>query len=188
MRTSMVRAAVATTAALGVCGCTYLRLLRPSVLRQLNPPTAELVNYLPKVDHPNDAIVGRLFAQGGLARARAGADGVMRTRVRVRNHAGIWEPSILVMPRAGTLEVQVQNEDEGTHIAYFPSDAADQVLVLPSHTAGTLRVTLEAPGLYSFADGAGDTVGRGMLGVIIVEGDVPADARLTRGPQPQPKP
>jgi PQQ system protein len=184
MRVSRVPLAVAL--ALMLAGCEYVRLLRPSVLKQINPRTARLVNYLPRVDHVNEAIVGRLFAQGGLSRAEVGADGVMRDRIRVRKHAMIWEPAIIVLPRPGTVEIEVANEDAGAHIAYFPHDADDQVLVLPARTAGRVRLTLDAPGMYTFADAVSNNSGQGMLGIILVEGDVPASARLERPPQPRP--
>jgi PQQ system protein len=144
------------------------------------------VNYLPRVDRPNEVMVGRLFAQGGLSHVRPGTDGVMRDRVRVRHRSLVWEPSVLVMPHPGTLEVEVANEDEVVHIGYFPDGAADRVLVLPARTAGRVRVTLDAPGIYTFADGVADNSGRGMLGIIIVEGESPAEARLDRPRQPRP--
>ena len=56
-------------------GCDYVRLLRPSVLKQLNPDVVKLLNELPTVDDPNDAIVARLFAHGGLSHAERGSDG-----------------------------------------------------------------------------------------------------------------
>jgi PQQ system protein len=168
-------------------GCEYLRLLSPATLRQINPRTARLVNYLPEVDHPNEAMIGRLFAHGGLSRARVAADGVMHDRVRVRHHAMLWEPSIIVLSRPGTVELIVANEDEGTHVAYFPSEAADQVLVLPAHRAGRVRITLDAPGMYTFADAVSNSAGQGMLGIILVEGDVPAHARLARPAQRRPR-
>ncbi|HEX8695693.1 MAG TPA: MSMEG_3727 family PQQ-associated protein [Longimicrobium sp.] len=186
MRSTRVPLAIACSLALLCTGCEYLRLLRPSVVRQINPRTARLVNYLPKVDHPNEALLGRLFAHGGLSRAEVGADGVMRSRLRVRMHAMLWEPAVIVLPRPGTLEVEVANEDEGAHIAYFPDDAADQVLVLPAGKAGRVRVNLDAPGMYTFADPISNNSGQGMLGIIIVEGDVPPEARIARPPQRRP--
>ncbi len=51
----------ATLALTSLGGCVYLRLLRPSV-KQMTPDTARVVDYLPRLDHPNDAIVGRLVA------------------------------------------------------------------------------------------------------------------------------
>src|SRR5919199_1248744 len=61
-----------------LCGCEYAGLLRPSVLKQLNPDVARLLDELPEVDAPNKAIIARLFAHGGLSHAEVGADGVMR--------------------------------------------------------------------------------------------------------------
>jgi PQQ system protein len=161
-------------------GCEYARLLRPSVIRQMNPRTAAMVNYLPRVDRPNEAIVGRLFAHGGLSHARLGSDGVMRVRVRVRKDQMLWEPAIVVMRRPGTLEMEIANEDKGAHVAYLPDGASDQVLVLPARTAGLVRINLDAPGMYTFANAISNTSGRGMLGIILVEGDVPAEAQLDR--------
>src|ERR671926_425699 len=57
------------TAVLPLAGCEYVKLLRPSVLKQLNPDVVRLVNELPNVDDPNEAIVARLFAHGGLQHA-----------------------------------------------------------------------------------------------------------------------
>ena|SRR5688500_9549785 len=64
-------------------GCEYIKLLGPSVLKQLNPRVVRMVNYLPEVDDPNKATVARLFVHGGLSHADRGADGVFRDEVRV---------------------------------------------------------------------------------------------------------
>src|SRR5918992_1306213 len=95
--------------------CDYARLLRPSVLKQLNPRVVRLVNYFPRVDDPNEAILARLPGHGGLGYAKAGRDGVMRATVRAPAHQYIWYPSLIVMPRAGTLELEFQNEDPAFH-------------------------------------------------------------------------
>ena len=67
--------------ALSLTSCDYVRLLRPSVLKQLRPPMVRLVDFLPELDEQNKAIVGRLFATGGLAEATTGADAVMRAAI-----------------------------------------------------------------------------------------------------------
>ena len=105
-------AAMVCAGALALSACEYVRLLRPAVIRQVNPRTAALIDYLPEVDKPNQGIIGRLFAHGGLSHARVGPDGIMRDRVRVRLRGGVWEPAIIVLPRPGTLELEVANEDE----------------------------------------------------------------------------
>jgi PQQ system protein len=184
------RAALLATAAAALVplgGCGYVKLLRPRVLKQLNPRVVALVNELPEVDQPNEEIVARLFAHGGLAHAELGKDGVMRGRVRVPPDQFIWEPSILVMPRAGELELEFQNEDRNLHIAFMPSAGERQVLELPMHTAGLARVRLDQPGLYWFGCPVANHAGRGMLGLIIVRGETtPPEARLDRPRQKRP--
>jgi PQQ system protein len=175
-----------TVACIALSGCGYVKLLRPNVLKQLNPRVVALVNELPAVDDPNEAIVARLFAHGGLSHADVGDDGVMRDEIRVPENELIWEPAIIVMPRAGELELEFANEDQVFHIAFLPSVGAQQVLELPVHTAGRARVRLDEPGLYWFGCPVGNHAGRGMLGLILVRGEVPAEARLDRPEQRRP--
>jgi PQQ system protein len=167
-------------------GCAHLGLLRPNTLKQLNPRVVRLVNELPRVDHPNEDIVGRLFAHGGLAHAKRGKDGVMRAKVRVPPNQFIWEPAIVVMPRAGDLELEFQNEDQTLHMAFLPSNGERVLLQLPDHSGGTARVHLDEPGLYWFGCPVSNHAGRGMLGLILVRGEVPDEARLDRPKQERP--
>jgi PQQ system protein len=177
----------AAVLAVQCAGCAPLKLLRPSVLRQLTPPVIELMNYLPEVDSPNKALLARLFATGGLTKARTSETGVQRAALRIRKDQLIYEPSVIVMRGAGELELLVTNEDESAHIFVAPSNGQRQVLVLVAQRAGTVRIRLDQPGLYTFACTVSNHAGRGELGVIIVEGDTPADARLDRPPQPRPR-
>jgi PQQ system protein len=167
-------------------GCEYAKLLRPNVLKQLNPRVVRLVNELPAVDNPNEAIVARLFAHGGLSHAKLGKDGVMRDEIRIPKDQYIWEPAIIVMKRAGELQLDFSNDDEMFHIAFMPSVGDRQVLELPVHTAGRVRIRLDEPGLYWFGCPVANHAGRGMLGLILVRGDVPAQVRLDRPKQPRP--
>jgi PQQ system protein len=171
-------------ATLSACG--PLRLLRPRVLEQLTPPVVDLVDYLPNVDEPNKAVLARLFATGGLTKARVHPDGVMRAAMRIRRDQLIYEPSIIVMPRAGELEVALRNEDETVHLIFLPSNGERQVLVLQQHKGGTARLRLDQPGVYTFACPVSNHAGRGELGIILVEGETPADARLDRPRQRRP--
>lgn len=168
--------------------CEYVRLLRPSVLKQLNPRVVRLVNELPNVDAPNEAIVARLFAHGGLSRADLGSDGVFRDRIYVPKNQYIWYPAIITMERGGELELEFSNDDVVTHAAFVPSDGNRQVVMLPVKQAGKVRVTLSNPGLYWFGCPISNHAGRGMLGLVIVKGEVPASAKLDRPPQPRPEP
>ncbi|HEX7122671.1 MAG TPA: MSMEG_3727 family PQQ-associated protein, partial [Gemmatimonadaceae bacterium] len=168
--------------------CTYAKLARPSVLKQVDPNVARLVNYLPRADAPNEAMVAKLFALGGLSHAQMGEDGVMRDHVRVPSGEFIWEPTIIVMPEPGELELEFTNDDAFSHhAAYLPSNGDRRYLMLPMHTRGRARLQLDGPGYYWFACPVANHEGRGMLGLIIVEGQVPPAARLDRPPQPQPE-
>ena len=178
--------ALGAVAAIALGGCDYVRLLRPSVLKQLNPRVVRLVNYLPAVDDPNEAIVARLFAHGGLSHAERGRDGVFRDRIRVPKNEYIWRPAIVVMERAGELELEFQNEDESVHIAFLPSTGARETLLLPVHSGGRARIRLDQPGLYWFGCPVANHAGRGMLGLVLVGGEVPDEARLDRPKQKRP--
>src|SRR5574338_550269 len=81
-----------------ISGCEYVRLLRPSVLKQLTPDVARMVNELPNVDRQNKEIIGRLFVHGGLSHAQEGEDGVMRDEIRIPEGQLVWNPAIIVMP------------------------------------------------------------------------------------------
>jgi PQQ system protein len=179
--------AVAAAAVLVVsASCNYVRLLRPSVLKQLNPRVVALVNELPAVDDPNEAIIARLFPHGGLSHARLSGDGVFRDKIRVPKNEYIWEPAVIVMDHAGELELEFQNEDQNYHIAFLPSVGERQVLELPVHTGGRARIRLDQPGLYWFGCPVANHAGRGMLGLVMVKGSVPSDARLDRPRQQRP--
>lgn len=166
--------------------CEYVRLLRPSVLKQLNPDVVRLVNTLPAVDDPNQAMVARLFAHGGLSYAEEGGDGVFRDVVTVPENQFIWRPAIIRMERGGELELEIHNADQTLHAAFVPGNGGRRAMMLPMHTAGRVRVRLDQPGLYWFGCPISNHAGRGMLGLIIVGGEVPAEAKLDRPPQPRP--
>lgn len=185
MPVSRLRLLAPLALVLGLTGCEYVKLLRPSVLKQLNPRVVRLVNYLPEVDEPNEAMVGRLLAHGGLAHADVGRDGVMRATVRAPEGEFIWEPAIVVMPRGGDLELDFSNDDFVLHAAFLPSQNGREILFVPTYERGRARLTLDDPGYYFFGCPISNHAGRGMLGLIIVEGEVPLAAKLDRPPQPQ---
>ncbi len=126
--------------ALGTAGCDYAGLLRPSVLSELNPPVARLVNDLPDLDAPNKALVAQLFAVGGLSHAREDADGIMRADITVPPYRMMWQPAIIDLPHGGPLELRFANHDQAFHIAYLPSNGGRQVLELPAQQAGIARL------------------------------------------------
>jgi PQQ system protein len=180
------RVLVAAGAVTALAGCEYVRLLRPSVLRQLNPRVVRLVNELPVTDQVNEALIGRLFAHGGAADARLGGDGVMRVAVHVPKDEYLWQPAVIIMPQGGELEIDFGNGDRVEHAAYLPSIGGRQVLWLPEQKGGRARIRLDDPGYYFFGCPIQNHAGRGMLGLILVKGDTPPEGRLDRPPQRRP--
>ena len=185
-RLRITAALAAAGALIALAGCEYASLLRPSVLGQVDPEMAALLNELPNLDEPNEALVGRLFATGGASRVDVGQDGIMRDKIRVPKDEYLWYPAIIIMPRGGTLELDITNEDQRPHAAFMPSNGERQVLELPAQTRGVVRVTLDQPGLYWFGCPVANHANRGMLGFVFVKGEVPPEARLDRPPQKQP--
>jgi PQQ system protein len=171
---------------IGLTGCDYVRLFRPSVLKQLNPDVVRLVNMFPAVDQPNEAILGRLFAHGGLSHATLGSDGVFRDKIWAPENEFIWKPAIIHIPRGGELELEFHNTDHNLHGAFVPSEQGRQAMMLPMHTEGKMRIRLDSPGLYWFGCPISNHAGRGMLGLIMVGGEVPPEAKLDRPKQERP--
>ena len=64
------------------------------------------------LDRQNRATLGRLVALGGLGHAEEGPDGRLHARVRIPPDELIWEPSIIVMPHGGDLELEIFNDDQ----------------------------------------------------------------------------
>jgi PQQ system protein len=171
---------------LALISCDYVRLLRPSVLKQLNPRVVHLVNELPATDQVNEEMIGRLFAHGGAADATIGDDGIMHAAVRVPLDRYLWEPAIIIMPRGGEIDLEFSNDDRQPHMAFLPSNGGRELLNLPVRERGRARLRLDQPGYYFFGCPVMNHAGRGMLGFIIVRGDTPEEARLDRPAQKRP--
>lgn len=169
-----------------VAGCDYARLARPSVVGQLDPAVVRLINEMPNLDASNEATVAELYALGGLAHAKPGPDGVMRADIAVPPLHMLWTPAIIVMPHGGPLELHFSNYDQTYHMAFLPDNGGREVLSLPAQHGGRALIELDEPGFHWFGCPVAAHLGRGMLGLIIVRGHVPPEARLDRPPQPQP--
>jgi PQQ system protein len=138
------------------------------------------------LDKQNKATLGRLLAHGRLAHAEERSDGRMHAQVRIPPDELIWDPSILVMPHAGDLELELFNDDGNTHCALLPSNGDQQFIWLPNQSRGTASLNLDGPGYYWFSSPIGNDEGRGLIGAIVVLGDAPPEARLDRPDQPRP--
>jgi PQQ system protein len=115
-----------------------------------------------------------------------GRDGVMRADVRIPVDRYLWEPAVIIMPRGGDIEIDFSNDDRQLHMAYLPSNGDRQVLDIPINERGRARLRLDQPGYYFFGCPVMNHAGRGMIGLILVKGDAPADARLDRPAQRRP--
>ena len=122
---------------------------------------------------------------GSVAYADQRTDGRLHARVRIPPDEFRWEPSTIVMPRGGDLELELVNDDLNTHCALLPSNGDNQFLWLPNQSRGTASLNLDGPGRYSFASIIGNDEGQGLVGSIVVLGDVPPEARLDRPAQPR---
>jgi PQQ system protein len=138
------------------------------------------------LDHQNKATIGRLLNHGGLGHVEEGADGRMSATIRITEDELTYSPSILVMPHGGELEIEFLNDDKNTHCAIVPSNGDYQWIWLPNHSRGKVNVTLDGPGYYWYSSNVGNDEGRGLMGAIVVMGDVPDEAKLDRPPQPRP--
>lgn len=138
------------------------------------------------LDRQNKASLGRLLATGNLKYAEEGAGGRMRAVVRIPPDELVWDPSVLVMPHAGDLDLELVNDDTNTHCAHLPSNDDNKWMWLPVYSRGTADLNLDGPGYYWFSSNIGNDEGRGLIGAIVVLGDAPPEARLDRPEQPRP--
>jgi PQQ system protein len=145
------------------------------------------VDGLPGLHRQNGAMLGRLPVLGArFGYAEEGPGGRLRARVRIPPDELVWDPSILVMPRGGDLELELVNDDENTHCALLPSNGDQQFIWLPNNSRGTASLNLDGPGCYWFSSIIGNDEGRGLIAAIVVLGEAPPEARLDRPPQPRP--
>ncbi|HYE58456.1 MAG TPA: MSMEG_3727 family PQQ-associated protein, partial [Rhodothermales bacterium] len=151
MRRRLILPVLVLGASILLGSCNYVKLLRPSVLKQLNPDVVRLLNELPAVDDPNEDIIARLFAHGGLAHANRGRDGVYRADIRVPDGELIWRPAIIRMETGGELELQFHNTDRlAYHAALLPSNGGRVAVQFGVGERASARIRLDGPGLYWF--------------------------------------
>jgi len=134
----------------------------------------------------NKAALGAVLNTGNIGQATERADGTMQATVRIRPDEIRWDPSILVLPHGGDLELELINDDLNTHCALLPSNGDRKFIWLVNHSRGRAVLNLDGPGYYWYSSPTGNDEGRGLTGVIVVLGDVPPEARLDRPDQPRP--
>lgn len=134
----------------------------------------------------NKAMIGRFIGRGPIRHAEEGSDGRMRATITIVPDELIWDPTILVMPHGGQIEIELINDDLNTHCVMLPSNRDRQFLWMPIHSRGSAGLTLDGPGCYWFSSPIGNDEGSGLTGAIVVQGDVEPEARLDRPEQPRP--
>lgn len=148
--------------------------------------TANVEQMLAGLDKQNSASLGKLIGRGNVAQAEENPDGTMRATIRINLDEVAWDPAVLVLPHGGKVEIDVINDDLNTHCAVLPSNGDSQFIWLTCNSKGKAVLELDGPGYYWYGSATGNDEGRGLTGVIMVLGDVPAEARLDRPPQPRP--
>ena len=138
------------------------------------------------LDTQNKASIGRVLGTGKIEQAAEGADGRMSATIRIQPDQLVFEPSVLVLPHGGELELELINDDLNTHCALLPSNGDSQFIWLVNHSKGTATLSLDGPGYYWYSSPTGNDEGRGLTGAIVVMGETPDEARLDRPPQPRP--
>jgi len=138
------------------------------------------------LDVQNKAALGRVLGTGNIAEAKVGPDGRMRATIRINPDELAWDPSILVMPHGGDIDLELINDDQNTHCALLPSNGDRKFIWLVNHSRGRATLNLDGPGYYWFSSPTGNDEGRGLTGAIVVLGDAPPEARLDRPAQPRP--
>lgn len=137
------------------------------------------------LDAQNQATIGQVVATGSIAEAKVRDDGTMEAEIRIREDTIAWDPSILVLPHGGDLELTVINDDKNTHACLLPSNGDRKFLWLLNHSRGRARINLDGPGYYWYSSPGGNDEGRGLTAVIVVQGEVPPEAKLDRPDQPR---
>lgn len=138
------------------------------------------------LDTQNKATIGRVLATGKIGFAEEGPDGRMKATIRIPPDELVFEPSVLVLPHGGDLDLELINDDMNTHCALLPSNGDSQFVWLVNHSKGTATLNLDGPGYYWYSSPTGNDEGRGLTGAIVVQGDAPPEARLDRPKQPRP--
>lgn len=138
------------------------------------------------LDAQNKASLGAVLGTGNIGQAAEGPDGRLHATVRINPDELTWDPSIVVMPHEGDLELELINDDLNTHCALLPSNGDRKFIWLVNHSRGRATLNLDGPGYYWFSSPTGNDEGRGLTGAIVVLGDAPPEARLDRPQQPRP--
>lgn len=148
--------------------------------------TEEREALLAEVYGQNRATIGNVLGTGSIEKATERADGVMEATIRIPEDGRTFEPSILIVPHAGILELTIINDDKNTHACLLPNNGDRKFIGLVNHSKGKATLELDGPGYHWYGSPAGNDEGQGLTAAIVVSGEVPPEAKLDRPPQPRP--
>jgi PQQ system protein len=146
----------------------------------------ERADLLAELSGQNKATIGAVLGTGSIGKATERADGTMEATIRIPEDAMAWEPSILILPHAGVVELTIINDDKNTHACLLPNNGDKKFIGLLNHSKGRATLELDGPGCYWYGSPAGNDEGRGLTAAIVVTGEVPPEAKLDRPAQPRP--
>ena len=107
---------------------------------------SDLLNRL-GLNGQNKAALGACWEPGKSGRPPSDADGTMEATIRINPDEIAWDPSILVMPHGGDIELELINDDLNTHCALLPSNGDRKFIWLVNHSQGTGDAQPRRPGL-----------------------------------------
>ena len=82
--------------------------------------TAEKVTRIadePGLAKQNGTTIGRVLGSGNVGHAGEESDGRMHATIRINEDELIFDPSILILPHGGTVDIDLYNDDKNTHCA-----------------------------------------------------------------------
>ena len=88
-----------------------------------------VLDQLAALGKQNGATIGRILANGNLGMAEEGPDGKMHATIRINEDELVYDPTVLVLPHGGELEIEFFNDDKNTHCAVLPSNGDTKFLV-----------------------------------------------------------
>src|SRR3954451_24846976 len=146
---------------------------------------ADLLNRL-GLNGQNKAALGAVLGTGRMAEPTGRAAGTRGATIGINPDEIAWDPSILVMPHGGDIELTLINDDLNTHCCLLPSNGDRKFIWLVNHSKGTAKLNLHAPGYCGCSAPTAKDGGRGLTGAMVGLGGSPPEARLDRPPQPRP--
>src|SRR3954453_16697053 len=99
----------------------------------------------------NRGAIGRVLGTGNIGQATEKADGRMGATIRIRPDEIASDPSHLVLPHGGDIDLELINDDLHTHCALLPSNGDRKFIWLVNHSRGRATLNLDGPGYYWFS-------------------------------------